>query len=317
MPQEPEEDPMISAILALALAQEGLTPTDVHEFGAFSASLRMELADGRGEFTGTGVDLDVDLAQYRLILAGAVGLGMGFEVEASIPYQIDGEVETDGTFLGAPADTEQESLGFGDLQLGLVYRLLKEDATGPQLIVGALIVAPTGNDADGRADGNLGAIALDGEEGGIGDGVWKYGVGAGVSKRLGGVEPYLVAAYVFGGDRSHDGVDEERADVGTISLGAELHVTEQATIDLRVTGQFVGEDVQEDQGVEEAAERHFDHSYAAALYIDLGPGLTLVAGAALGFVGDHETDKATGAELEDTMIYSFQLGLHFNFGGGN
>lgn len=307
---------MISLVLALAMAQEGLTPTDVHDFGAFSASLRMELADGKGDFTGTGVDLDVDLAHYRLLLAAAVGLGMGFEVEASVPYQIQGDVKTDGTFGAAAADTEQESLGFGDAQLGLIYRLLKEDATGPQVIVGALIVAPTGNDADGRFEGTLGATSFDGEEGGIGQGVWRYGVGAGISKRLGMVEPYLVAAYLFGGERSHDGVDEERADVGTISLGSEFHVTAQATIDVRVTANFVGEDIQEDQGVKEKAEKHFDHAYAAALYINLGPGITLVAGGGVEFVGDHETDTATGTELEDTMVYSLQLGLHFNFGGG-
>lgn len=307
---------MISLVLAVTLAQEGLTPTDVHDFGAFSASLRMELADGQGDFTGTGVDLDVDLAHYRLILAGAVGLGMGFEVEATVPYQIQGEVEINGTSTFGTADLEAESLGFGDAQLGLIYRLLKEDATGPQLIVGAIVVAPTGNDADGRADGNLGALTFDGEEGGIGQGVWTYGVGAGISKRFGQVEPYLVGAYILGGERSHDGVDEDRANVGTISLGSEFHVTAQATIDVRVSAQFVGEDVQEDQGLKEEAEKHFDHTYAAALYINLGPGLTLIAGGSVAFVGDHETNKTTGTELEDTMVYAFQLGLHFNFGGG-
>ncbi len=306
---------MLSLVFALAAAQEGLTPTDVHDFGEFSASLRMELADGQGDFTGTGVDLDVDLAQYRLVAAAAVGLGMGFEVEATVPYQITGEVETDGTFGGLPADTEQESLGFGDAQLGLIYRLLEEDATGPQVIVGALVVAPTGNDADGRADGTLGAFTLDGEEGGIGQGVWKYGFGAAVSKRFGVVEPYLVGAYLFGGERSHDGVDEERSDVGTVSLGSEFHVTPQATIDVRAIAQFVGEDVQEDQGVKQEAEDHFDHTYAAALYINLGPGITLVAGGSVGFVGDHETNQTTGTELEDTMIYSLQPGVHVNFGG--
>jgi hypothetical protein len=306
---------MLSLILALGLAQEGLTPTDVHDFGEFSASLRAQIAQGQGDLTTNAFDLDFDLAQYSLLLQGAVGLGMGFEVEAQIPYLIQGTSDAEGDVGGIPSDIESESLGFGDAQLGLVYRLLKEDATSPQLILGALVVAPTGNDADGRADGNLGVLTLDGEEGGAGDGVWSYGVGAGVSRRFGMFEPYLVGAYLFGGNRTQDGVDEERSDVGTVILGAELHVTGQATIDVRIIGQFVGEDVQEDGGAKKEAEDHFDHTYAATLYVNLGPGLTLLAGGALTFVGDHEVDTAVGLELEDSILYSFQLGLHLNFGG--
>jgi hypothetical protein len=303
---------MIALFLSLVLAQEGLTPTDVHDFGEFSASVRFQLAQGQGDVTNTGIDLDLDVAQYAVVLQAAAGLGMGFEIEASVPYQIQGTSELEGDFGPFTVDTEEEELGFGDAQFSLIYRLLKEDPATPQMILGAIVVAPTGNDADGRAEGTFGGISFDGEEGGIGQGVWKYGFGAGISKRIGNVEPYFTAAYLFGGERSHDGVDEERADVGTLSLGAEFHVTPQATIDVRVIGQFVGEDIQEDQGVEEEAEDHFDHTYAAQIYINLAPGVTLLAGGAITFVGDHEIDTTAGTELEDTMIYGFQLGIHLN-----
>ncbi len=318
---------LLGALPAVSRAQDALTPTDVLEFGQVSGTGRFQLVNGSANLViddpTVDLDLDVDIVAYQFVFEAGVGLGMGFEVELAIPYQIQGTSEGDGSgILGPPfppgyssLETEGEELGFGDLEARAIYRLLKEDASTPQLILGLIIVAPTGNDKRGETEFVVnGTQAVESEEGGIGNGVWAYGLGGGISKKLGAVEPYFLAGYVWGGTRQRNGVDEDRSDVGSLAFGAEWHATPQWRIDTRATLQFVGEDVTEDGRLEQKEEAHLQYGGQALLYVNLGTGLTLVAGGGATFIEDHETDDVSRTELRETFLWSLQIGLHVLLG---
>ncbi len=301
---------------AAAAAQEGLTPTDVLEGGRFSLTGRLQWARGEAEVgRGSLVDLDAEAEDTRFLYQGAVGLGLGLEIEAAIAYQFAGTVETDGDILGVSFDSREEDSGFGDLTLSPVFRLLEEDDALPQLIVGGIAVLPTGNDKRGEAESTLGALQLsDGEEGGIGGGVWKAGLGAGVSKRAGPAEPYMTAAWLWGGERERNDVDEEPADIWTLALGSELHLSVELTLDFRLVVQILSDAVKESGRVPQGEDGHVQHTWQGQAYVTVAPGVTLVAGLAVTFVEDHEIDKQAGLELEDAVFFAAQAGIHIALG---
>lgn len=214
---------MSRRVLAVALAvaaampvwaenQNGLTPTDILGAGEITATAQLSAALGQGKLSHPVVDLDIDSTTFQVQLSAAVGLGLGFEVELGIPYQFSGITKGDGTWLGWDTRTEEKADGFGDLTLAVNYRILKEDAALPQWIAGAIVVMPSGNDKRGDTSWEVSGVTIqDGKRGGIGDGVWKYGLQTAVSKRFGLVEPYAGFRYIFGGDRKRNDVDEERA----------------------------------------------------------------------------------------------------------
>ena len=312
---------LLTTAASEALAQEepkhALTLTDVLEFGQFSLTGRLALFDGKATLADpTGAaDLDFDLTTFDFSFEGAVGLGQGFEVEVAIPYQFVGDTDGDGDLGGVPVDFESENEGFGDLEVTPVYRLMLEDESTPQWIVAAIIVAPTGNDKRGRPEISAGPLSQSGEKGGIGEGVWNYGLGTAVSKRFGIAEPYVGFSYVIGGKRSRNGVDEDRADVGSILLGSEWHVSPDATLDTRVFIQFSGEDVTEDGGVKTKEEANVSYGFQTEVYIHLGSGFSLLAGGAVLAVEDHEVDDTGPLDIEDTVLYGVQIGIHYFFGG--
>lgn len=308
---------MLAVLQIAAAAQDALTPTDVVEAGEFSVTAGVRLARGEttlADPTGTQ-ELDLDFDSFEGFLETAIGFGAGFELELSIPYQVEGSVEGSGDFGGSRFELEQESSGFGDLEAGVVYRILKEDRSSPQWVVAGLLVAPTGNDKRGSPEVRQnGIITSLGEKGAIGDGVWGYGLGTAVSRRFGLWEPYVGGAYVVNGGRDRNGVDEDRADVGTVLLGSEWHLAEPVTIDTRALFQIVGDDVTEDNRVESEEEGHIAYGAQVRIFARLGAGLTLVLGGGIFIAGDHEADTASGTETEDSSTYVIQAGVHYYLG---
>ena len=305
------------AVLLAAPSQDALTITDVVEAGEFSVTTGLGLADGKGKFSNSvaAVDLDFDVEAIELFFDAAIGLGQGFELELSLPYLIESSVEGTGSFAGFPFSLEQESSGFGDLEISPIYRVVKENSETPQWIIGAILVAPTGNDKRGDAETKIGGVTVtEGKEGGNGDGVWRYGLGAAVSKRFGRWEPYAGGTFVLGGDRKRNGVEEDRADVATLIAGTEWHMTPQATIDTSLLFQLVGDDVTEDNGVKSKEEDYVAYGAQMSLYVNLGSRLTLIAGGGILAAGDHEVDTATGTEILDSITYILQVGVHYYFG---
>jgi hypothetical protein len=239
---------------------------------------------------------------------------MGFEIDASIVGQFRGTTNAD--FANGTLGFESESRGFSDLTVAAVYRILKDDPALPQLIVGGILVAPVGNDKKGQAETVIGGVRLqDQEESGLGQGVWHYGLEAGISKSLGIVEPYLLSSYVFGGKRRENGVNEDRADVWTVLAGAQWHLSPQVTIDTRAIVTRDGIDRQEDNGSQAKEENHFTYAGEADLYVHLGGGATLILGGGAFFVEDHELNDLAEISAKNDYIWYVQVGLHILLGG--
>lgn len=255
---------VVLARAAAARADDALLPTHLIEAGQAFGTATVRYIGGKGDVSFLGAPGKIDQSILQLQLDAGVGLGAGFEIDASISSQWIGDTTAD---IGT---TEIESLsrGFGDLILDGRYRILKDDTAVPQLLIGALVVAPTGNDKEGQAGITTGGTPLQSkEESGIGQGVWHYGVQAGISKNLVLVEPYLTTSYVFGDKRKVNGVKEDRADVWNLTMGAEWNLTPQATLDTRAMFARSGVDKQEDGGTQAKEEPHFTYTGMVHLYV--------------------------------------------------
>jgi len=304
---------IFAAASAAAAAQDGLTPTDVLETGQLSVSARLQFAKGQGDVSSQTATVDADLTQFDATFQGAVGLIMGLEVEVSIPYQFVGDTKLDGTNFSQ----EFEEVGFGDLTVSPIYRILKDGADGPQLIIGAIFVAPTGKTEPAEPETQIGPLTVDGEKGGIGDAIWRYGAIAGISKRLTMVEPYLTVAWLSGGDAEvqSDSIEIERPDLWTVTLGAEFHVAPLIALDVRGSAQITGEEKTTDAtGAESKEEAHYTLSGQAQLYFTAGSGVTLIVGVGVALLEDHEIDDTPPADLEDTFVWGAHIGIHINLG---
>jgi hypothetical protein len=321
---------MIGTMLALALTaatqakQDGLTPTDVLEFGQVTATGRFGMSFGSATLVDdlpASVDFDVDTEAYTFSLDLAVGLPAGFEVELHVPWQFTGSSEGDGSFGAADVETEQEVEGFGDLEFALNYRLVKEGAVLPHWAFGVIVVAPTGNDKEGQAQQEINGVQVqDDDEAGIGDGVWKYGFATGVSKKVSIAEVYGATSYVWGGERKRNGITEDEADVWTILAGVEWHVNDNARLDTRAFAQHIGKAESEDYDqvagsfYKAGEEAYWAYGFQASLYVDLLPGVTVLLTGGAYLAQDHEANDVTEAEIEDLTAYFFQVGLHVFLG---
>lgn len=303
----------VSMVAAQEKDDNVLTPTDILEFGQFSITGAVQVLLGRATVKdGTGtLDVDLDTREYDLYFAGGVGLGGGFEVEASIPYRIQGIGKAEEGIV----EFEQETYSVGDLTLRGNYRVLKEEKESPQLVVGAIVVVPTGYWREQVAEITVGGTVLqEGEKGGIGEGIWRFGLGAALSKRFGPFEPYAGGEYLLGGDAERRDVDYERPGKGRAFAGAELHLSENATIDLRGTVDFVGKAIRTENDVDETEEQHLNYGAAATLYARLSKGLTLLLGGGVMATQDHWLNKEGEIEIEGAFGYYLAAGLHLMLG---
>lgn len=293
---------------------DALLPTHLIEGGQVFGTATFRYLQGKGDAAILGVSGDFEQKAYFLQLDAGVGLGMGFEIDASIAGEFSGSTRAD--FPGAGVKFESESRGFSDLALAGIYRLLKDDKALPQLIVGAIVVAPVGNDKKGQPKTVVGGIQTqDGTESGLGQGVWHYGLEAGISKNLVVVEPYLMTSYVFGDKRTENGVHEDRSDVWSLTVGAQWHLSPQATIDTRAIFNREGVDKTENNGARAKEEQHFTYTGQVSLYAHLGGPATLVIGGGATFVEDHEVNDLAQLNIKNDYVWFVQIGIHLLLGG--
>jgi hypothetical protein len=296
-------------------AQDGLTPTDVLPMGRFTATARLQTQLGTGTFdafAGT-VSEDIELRTFAVQFEAAVGIGYGFELEASLPYAFTLETEVDATGL----DITEESKGIGDMNLGANYMILPDSASGPQLMVGAFMVLPTGDDTPSVAEvqSTIPALNQAGEEGGIGEGAFTFGFLAGISKRMENLEPYLLFRYRLGGSNEEDNIDTDYADVGSVLLGLEIHSGEQVTLDVRAVLDFYSKEVEEDTtGAKSTEEAYVQYGLEGRLYASLGSQFSLVIGLGFRALEDHAIDEEADLNIEDTFVYGAEIGLHIVLG---
>ena len=314
---------LIPWVLVLAAAtpswaadnDDALLPTHLIDGGRVFATATFQYLQGKGDADLFGSSGDFDQKAYQVQLDAGVGLGAGFEIDASIVGQIRGTTKAD--FSTPNVEFESESRGFSDLTIAALYRILKDDTAVPQFIVGGIVVAPVGNDKNGQPETTIGGTKIqDSEEAGIGQGVWHYGLEAGISKNLVVVEPYLLTSYVFGGKRRENGVNENRADVWNVMVGAQWHLSPGATIDTRAIFTRDGIDRHEDNGTQVKEQNHFTYTGMANLYLHLGGGVTFIVGGGAFFVEDHELNDLAQLSSKDDFIWFVQAGLHILLGGG-
>lgn len=295
-----------------ARAQDGLTPTDVLPLGRFTAEARLIMALGEGTLDAGPVSIDGDIREFSVVFQAAVGLGLGFEVEAQLPVAFTAEL----SFEESGAEFTEEAKGLGDLVLGLNYAIIAEKGDEPQFIVGGFIVLPTGDDDPGIAQIESGNVILqDGEEGGIGDGAFGFGGLIGLSKRFGQIEPYLIFRYLVAGTSDVDDIETDHADVLSIVLGMEIHAGDQATLDLRIWVDLSGDEVEEDNtGAESTEEQHASYGFQGRVFLSLGSQVALVAGVGVSAVEDHAISEESNFELSDAWIFGAEFGLRIVFG---
>ena len=294
---------------------DALLPTHLIDGGQVFATGTLFYFGGDGDASVGPVDGDFKQKAFLLRLDGGVGLGMGFEVDASINYQFIGKTNSKFSGGGGTAEFDTENVGFGDLVLNPRWAPIRDSATSPQLVVGAILVAPTGNDKSGTTGTTINGVETQQQEdGGNGDGIWRYGFEAGLSKRLTVVEPYLVVNYVFADSRTKNGVKEEGADVLNISAGAFLHLGPTVTLDARATVTRNSEEKSENGGTQDKEEAHNIYTVQAALLLKAGSTATFLIVAGASFVEDHEVSQAASIDLKDTMNWFVGIGLHLLFG---
>jgi len=297
-------------------AQDHLLPTDVANAGEVWGTLTAKVGLSNATIENTTIDADFEAQSLQFVLEAGIGLGKDFEIAASLPTQPWNDGNADGTFGAADLEIESKEIGFGDMDVRLVYAILRESLTSPQLIVALLGRIPTGSTSEGTAKTEIGGVQVeDLRAGGLGEGAFHYGVGAGVSKELGGLTVYGIAQFLVGGTHRENGVTEDMADVLNFFAGAQIPVSDTARLDIRFGVIFNGDEVTEDAGLEEEEEAHWIYAGGMDFIVKVGLGWSLVVGASAASVEDHELSDLSLLEMNGGWQADIHVGLHFNFGG--
>src|SRR5262245_16875744 len=175
-------------------AQESLLPTYVNGPGEVTLEAFLRFQAGQGTLSNPVFEADFDDTHFLSEFRAGVGIGGGFEIEASVPFEFTGTGEADESGL----DFELETAGLGDLTLEGNFLIAPATKDTPNVIAGLVVVLPTGNDDFGVAEIRVnGVVVQQGEESGLGDGVVKAGLQFGVSQQLTGAYLYALARMLF------------------------------------------------------------------------------------------------------------------------
>lgn len=310
---------MLPVLLAFALTQgeaqtwqEGLTPTDVLTAGRLTVQARLGAQIGEASLEAGGTfEEDGDIQAFNGFLHAAVGVGFNLEVEALLPFTFMEEIEVDSGGVGFT----QTNRGVGDLTLGLNWAALRDGPNAVQLIGGVFIVLPTGSDDRGEPEFSSPLGTTDGEDGGVGDGAFQYGLQVGLSKRLGLLEPYALFRYQIGGKGEDDNIETDNPDIATLLLGTEIHLGDALTIDGRLFFERIGEEVDEDDtGSESTTEAYTRYGVQGRVYLSLGPQVTLIAGLGAYKDSDHALVEEINLELTGVWLVTAEIGLQISLG---
>lgn len=307
---------LVLACAAPAAAQESLLPTYVNSTGEVTAEAILRYIAGQGTLANPAFEIDFENSSFFGEVRAAVGIGGRFEIEASFPYQFDGTGEADESGV----EFEVETAGIGDLTLEGNYVITPASKDSPQVVAGLVLVVPVGDDDFGVPEVRIGGVQIqDGEDGGLGQGVFKIGLGVAVGKQVTG-------AYVYGGARflvplgkqDGDDVEVDRPDTFTLLGGAMLGLGERSNLDLRLIFNYLGDEVAEDDaGGEETEEAHINLTLEPRFYFSVGSMATIIVGGTLGWEQDHAIDEESDLDLEDVFVYGLSLGLHLRLGASD
>jgi len=304
---------LLLACGAPALAQDSLLPIHISETGEVTITGVLRYALGKGTLSNPGFEADFDqtllVGDFRL----GVGVGGGFEIEGSFPYGIQGTGEADE----GGVDFEVETVGLGDLTLEGNYLLVPSSKVSPQVMAGLVFVLPVGDEDFAVPEIRFGGVTVqDGEEGGLGEGVFKMGLQFGVSQKVTGAEIYGQARFLVSTGKQDEGdLEIDRPDVFSLVGGVVLPIGATTNLDARLTLVYEGDEVAEDNaGAESTEEAHVNAGVEARFYFNVGSTATLILGAGINWVQDHAVDEEADLDLEQVFTYGFGVGLHIRLG---
>ena len=304
---------LLFACGSAAAAQESLLPTHVSDSGEVTVSAALRFAAGQGTLSNPAFEVDFDDTHFLGEFRFGVGVGGGFEIEASFPFEFSGTGEADENNV----EFEVETAGLGDLTVEANYVLVPSLKATPQVIAGLVLVLPVGNDDFPTPDIRFNGVQVqDGEEGGLGEGVFKIGLQFGVSQKVTGAQIYGLARFLAStGTQDQDDAEIDHPDVFSLVAGAMLPIGETSNLDIRLTLNHVGDEIEDDDfSGESTEEAHLNMGLETRFYFTVGSTATLVLGAGLGWVQDHAVDEEAELDLEEVFTYGVTVGLHLRLG---
>jgi hypothetical protein len=306
----------VLALASAASAQDSLLPTYINDSAEITATGRLGYFAGEGSLTNPAFDIDFEDTIILAELRAAIGIGGRFEIEAAVPFAFSGSGEADESNV----ELEIETAGMGDMSLDLNYAIIQESKSSPQIMAGLVMVLPVGNDDFGVPEIRIGGVQVqDGEEAGLGEGVFKAGLQVGVSKKLTGAHVYGLVRFIAATqNQEEDDVEIDRPEVFTVVAGAMVPLGSTSNLDLRLNVNFVGDEVEDDDTFGETTEEaHFRANLDAFVYFNIGDTATIILGGNIGMTQDHAIDEEAELDLEEVFTYGLSLGLHLRFGGAD
>jgi hypothetical protein len=293
-------------------------PTDLLEATEVAGMAESGFQVGKVTISAPGLEAEANSRAFGAFLGAGVGFGYGLQATAFCPLQFDSLTTINGrvTGTGQAVAMEQVANGFGDLDVSLDYRVVKQDRDQPTWLVGGTATAPIGNDAPGQGkviQGNT--VIQEGKTAGIGGGAWRYSIDTALSKRFGPVEPYASVSYRFEAGRTMNNVHEKLADSWDLAAGLAFHHSRDAVIDLRAGFQRTGNGTHEDTGAEVKEEASLNYSGQLGIYFGFGSGVTLMALTSVGYAPGHTINETSQMEMRNAAFYQFLLGVQVVLGG--
>ena len=313
---------MVKSALSLALvfgcaasvgAQDYLLPTHVSAPGEINISAELRYQAGEGTLSNPSFEVDFEETHVLGLFRFGVGIGSGFEIEASAPFEFSGTGEADESGV----EFEVETAGLGDLMLEGNYLISPMGKDAPQVLAGLVVVLPTGNDDFATPEIRVGGVEVQqGEEGGLGQGVFKIGVQFGVSQKVTGAHIYGAARFLVStGTQDQDDLEIDHPDVFSLLAGAMIPLGETSNLDIRLNLNYLSDEVAEDDfGDESTEEAHFNVNLEPRFYFTVGSTATIILGGSLGWQQDHAVDEEAELDLEQVFTYGVTLGLHLRLG---
>lgn len=303
--------------------------------GRFGSRLSLDLGISYSHFDNSRINLNGFLALDAIFL-GTISIDqittdiVSFEptvrygitdrlfIDASLPYLYRVSNFRSGGAGGsasALAESTVSDHGLGDASVGLSYRLLKETAGRPDVVINARVKFPTGRHPFGveftevaDTQGNLqvpDALAT-------GNGVYGASIGVSALKTLDPLVVFASATYFYNFSRHFDDIDEQvgnlsgEIDIGNayqLGAGLAFALNDKSSISMSYTQRLVGRTSLIPQG---QAERWIVGSQANVGFVNLGatfslgPQVALVANVGIGLTDDSPD-----------MTISFRLPFRF------
>jgi hypothetical protein len=136
---------LVIAGAASASAQDYLLPTYVSGAGEINISAELRYQVGEGTLSNPAFEVDFEDTHVLGLFRASVGIGGGFEIEASAPFEFTGKGEADE----GGVEFDVETAGLGDLTLEGTSCLVSKEGPGPRA---SIIVLPSGNATSPRRD---------------------------------------------------------------------------------------------------------------------------------------------------------------------